>query len=452
MAEIIKTRKPLSISPLKTGQVMGASLAALGIADSIALMHAAQGCSSFAKAFFVRHFQEPIAMQSTAMDPISTIMGADNNIKLALDLLAKKKSAKAIIVMSNGLSEAQGADLSRAIKEFRQEYPEHEQLAIVTVSTPDFYGSLESGYGATVEAIIDQLVPSDQLRHVRKKRINILAGHSLTAGDIEAVTRLVESFGLNPIFIPDLSESLDGHLGDQDYTSVSQGGTRLSDLAKVHESIASLSIGISVHAAAKKLAQKTQVATFYFDHLGDFENCDRLVEVLIELTGRQVPEYINRERRQVQDALLDCHNILQGFPIAMAAEPESLGYWLAIARMTGLDERVVVAPANHSYLVQLPTEKVMIGDFSDLEVALADDPVKLLISNSHGHPSAERLGIAHVLCGFPMFDHYGGFRRNRQLYGGIRDTLFELANLIHHQLPKEAVYHSTLKQHWPKAV
>lgn len=452
MAEIIKIKKPLSISPLKTGQVMGGALAALGIGDCIALMHAAQGCSSFAKAFFVRHFQEPIAMQSTAMDPISTIMGADDNIKLALDLLAKKKSAKVIVVMSNGLSETQGADLGRAIKEFRQEYPEHEQLAVVTVNAPDFYGSLESGYSATLEAVIKQLVPTDQLRHVRKKRINILAGHSFTAGDLEAIQRLVEGFGLTPIFVPDLSESLDGHLGDQDYSSVSQGGTPLTDIVRLHESLATLAIGSSAHAAAKKLAQESEVPSFYFDHLGDFANCDHLIEVLIELTGRQVPEYINRERRQLQDVLLDCHQLFQGFPVALAAEPELLGYWLALARMIGLDETAVISPANHSYLVQLPTEKVLIGDFSDLELALADAPAKLLISNSHGKALADRLGMAHIVSGFPIFDHYGGFRQTRQLYGGIRDTLFELANMIHHQLPRQTVYHSTLKQKWPQAV
>ncbi|CAG9000791.1 MAG: Nitrogenase molybdenum-iron protein beta chain [Candidatus Celerinatantimonas neptuna] len=448
MAEVIKSRKPLSISPLKTGQVMGATLAALGLADCIALMHAAQGCSSFAKAFFVRHFQEPIALQSTAMDPISTIMGADKNIKLALEHLAQKKSARIIVVMSNGLSEAQGADLERAIREFRSEYPQHQQLAVITASTPDFYGSMESGYGVVIEALVRQLVDSEPLRHVRKKRINVLAGHSLTAGDLEALQRLLEAFGLKPVMVPDLSESLDGHLAEQDYSPVSLGGTRLADICRLNESVATLAIGFSVHNAGKLLAQKSNVPTYYFDHLGDLSACDRLIETLIELTGRKVPEYIERQRRQLQDALLDCHFMLQGLPVAIAGEPELLSYWLALARMVGLEEQVVMAPATHSQLVELPTRQVLIGDFADLESALLHKQAEILITNSHGEALAHRQSMGLILSGFPIFERFGGFRKNRQLYDGIRDTLFELANLVHDRLAVQPTYHSPLKQNW----
>ena len=52
MPEIIKRKKPLSVSPLKTSQTVGGALAFLGIARSMPLMHGSQGCTAFAKVFF----------------------------------------------------------------------------------------------------------------------------------------------------------------------------------------------------------------------------------------------------------------------------------------------------------------------------------------------------------------------------------------------------------------
>ena len=43
MADIFRTDKPLAVSPIKTGQPLGAILASLGIEHSIPLVHGAQG-------------------------------------------------------------------------------------------------------------------------------------------------------------------------------------------------------------------------------------------------------------------------------------------------------------------------------------------------------------------------------------------------------------------------
>ena len=58
MAEVIKSNKPLAVNPLKVSQPVGAILAFLGIDQAIPMLHGSQGCSAFAKVFFVRHFVE----------------------------------------------------------------------------------------------------------------------------------------------------------------------------------------------------------------------------------------------------------------------------------------------------------------------------------------------------------------------------------------------------------
>lgn len=65
--------KPLSINPFKLSQPMGATLAFLGIKGCMPLMHGAQGCASFTKVFFTRHFNEPIAIQTTAVNDLTAV-------------------------------------------------------------------------------------------------------------------------------------------------------------------------------------------------------------------------------------------------------------------------------------------------------------------------------------------------------------------------------------------
>lgn len=136
MAELLHRSKPLAVSPLKTSQPLGASLAVLGLNRAMPLLHGAQGCTAFAKVFLVRHFREPIPLQSTAMDPINSVMGADDNVIAALKTIAEKNRPAAIGLLTTGLSEAQGTDIHRMLKTFRARYPEFQAVRIVAVNTP----------------------------------------------------------------------------------------------------------------------------------------------------------------------------------------------------------------------------------------------------------------------------------------------------------------------------
>lgn len=77
---ITKRNKALSVSPLKASQPMGAALAFLGMYQTMPMLHGSQGCTAFGKVFFVRHFREPIPLQTTALDQVSTIMNPDENV------------------------------------------------------------------------------------------------------------------------------------------------------------------------------------------------------------------------------------------------------------------------------------------------------------------------------------------------------------------------------------
>ena len=56
MTEILKRSKPLTVNPLKVSQPVGATLAFLGLGKAISMLHGSQGCTAFAKVFFVGAF------------------------------------------------------------------------------------------------------------------------------------------------------------------------------------------------------------------------------------------------------------------------------------------------------------------------------------------------------------------------------------------------------------
>jgi len=429
MVEIVKRSKPLSVNPLKSSQTIGAALAFLGLERAIPMLHGSQGCTAFGKVFFVRHFREPIPLQTTAMDQISTVMGSDENVAEGLATICTKSAPAIIGLPTTGLSETQGSDVRLGIKAFRDAHPEFASTEVVAVDTPDFTGCLETGYAKAVLAVIEALVvPTSQT--VEADRINVLVGAHLTPGDIEAVKDMVELFGLKPVVIPDLSTSLDGHLAGRDFNPLTTGGTALDDIRHAGAAKATLVIGRHLAAAADMLAAKTGLADYRFDHLLGLDAVDEFVHALAKISGRPVPDKLKRQRSQLQDAMLDTHFMIGQARLALAGDPDQVKAFADLGVSMGAEVAACVVPARADVLNDLPVNVVKIGDLEDLESLGRDAGVELVIGNSHCVPSAQRLGVPVLRAGFPQFDFVGGFRRTWMGYAGTRDALFDIANLM----------------------
>ncbi len=440
MAEIKKRSKALAVNPLKASQPLGAALAFLGLRNSIPMLHGSQGCSAFGKVFFVRHFREPIPLQTTAMDQVSTIMSADENVIEGLRVICERNKPDFIGLPTTGLSEVQGVDIRRLVRQFRDRYPQFAATAVVPVNTPDYSGCLESGYALAVEAIVDTLVEQSLTNCAgrRRKQVNVLAGSMLTPGDIECLREWIGAFGLRPVILPDIGDSLDGHLVDAETTPLTLGGTQRSEIASLGDSIATLVIGRSMCRGADLLQSRTGVPDYRFDHLLGLDACDAFTLALAEISGQPVPPQIDRQRAQLQDAMLDSHFMTGFLRVGIAADPDLL---VALGQfLTGVGAEIVaaVAPARAEVLAEMPAESVRIGDLEDLERAAASGRAQLLISNSHAVQSAGRLGIPLLRAGFPQYDWVGGYARTWVGYRGARSALFDVANLFlgnHHDTP-----------------
>jgi len=437
MAEILKRNKALAVNPLKASQPVGASLAFLGINRAIPMMHGSQGCTAFGKVYFVRHFREPIPLQTTAMDQVSTVMSADENVILGLKAICEKSKPALIGLPTTGLSETQGTDIKRLVKDFYAAHPEFAHIPVIPVNTPDFTGCLESGYALAVKAVLAVLAEPGNNVGKRKRQVNVLAGSFLTPGDVEHIKEMIEAFGLRPLVLPDIGDSLDGHLTEMESSPLTVGGTPVTDIASMGESIATLVLGNSMYEAADFLKAQTSVPDFRFDSLMGLDAVDAFVSALAEISAKPVPEKIERQRAQLQDAMVDAHFMLGFARIAIAADPDLLyGYSRLVTEM-GCEVVAAVAPARANILNDVAAAQVGIGDLEDLEIAAERNGAQLVISNSHAVETARRLGVPLLRAGFPQYDLIGGYQRLWVGYRGTRQALFDLANMLvehgHHE-------------------
>jgi len=451
MAEVLKRKKALSVSPLKASQTIGAALAFLGFYRAIPMLHGSQGCTAFGKVFFVRHFREPIPLQTTAMDQVAAVMGSEDLVVEGLKAICSKSNPSLVGVPTTGLAETQGSDVKMAVQRFRQKYPEYDHIPVVALSAPDFSGCLESGFASATRAIIETLVPEREAAGTqpgrRKRQVNVLVNSSLTPGDLEELKDTIELFGLRPVVVPDLSDSLDGHLSDDEFSPLTVGGTTVDELAALGDAVATLVIGASMESAADALAKRTGVPDYRFDHLMGLQAVDNFIQTLYELSGEPVPEKLARQRAQLQDAMLDTHFMLGMARFAIASDPDLVHAFNEL--LSGLGGRIVAAvvPAKAGVLRRIACEKVQIGDLEDLENMARANGAELLIGNSHALETAHRLQLPLLRAGFPQYDLLGGYQRTWIGYRGTRQTLFELANMML-QLEKGEIepYRSVLAQ------
>jgi len=447
MTTIDAPKKSLTVKPLKISQPFGASLALLGLKGTIPLFHGSQGCTAFAKVLLVRHFREAIPLATTAMTEVSTILGGEDNIEKAILTLVEKNNPEIIGLFTTGLTETRGDDMKGILKTFRDRHPELNYLPIFFISTPDYKGAAEDGYKATVEQIVaydyasltESIDSIDNIASVHPQpQVTILAGSLLSPGDVREIKEIVSAFGLHPLVIPDLSESLDGHLVDEKYSSVTCGGTDLKDLKRLSDSIFTVAIGESMRSAAEIL--KTKFGTEYklFPSLAGLSGVDRFIWQLARIVARtsdphfisppRVPASFDRARRQLQDAILDTHFYFGRKKVCLALEPDLLYQTSWLLHEMGAIVSGAVTTTKSPILANLPTDTVTIGDLSDFEeMAVGAD---LLITNSHGKDIAKKLDIPLYRMGYPIFDRLGNGQRFTIGYRGTMQFLFDVGNIF----------------------
>ena len=441
--KIVARKKSVAVNPLKQSQPLGAALAYLGVKGIMPLFHGSQGCTAFAKVMLVRHFREAIPLSTTAMTEVTTILGGEDNIETAMVTLLEKSKPDIIGLCTTGLTETRGDDMDGILRTIRKRRPELTHLPIAYASTPDFKGALQDGYAAAVEALVrdvpveygdtvdvdtlhaDPFYP--QAMPAVRNQVTVLVGPSLAPGDVQAVKDIVAAFGLEPVVLPDLSQSLDGHLSDE-FSAVTTGGTTVEQLRSLNSSIYTLALGHIMTTAAEVLQQRFGTEFTVFNSLTGLGAVDSFLQKLSDISGQPVPDKYLHQRRQLQDAILDTHFFFGRKRVALALEPDllhTIAWWL---KTTGAEVHCAVTTTKSKLLKDLPIDTVTIGDLEDF--ANLAEGADLLIANSNAKALAKKLDLPLYRLGFPVFDRLGNGRRCTVGYDGTTQLLFDIGNLF----------------------
>ncbi|BCB95329.1 NifEN2 [Dissulfurispira thermophila] len=407
--KIINHKSEITINPLKHSQSIGAAIAFQGIDRALPIIHGAQGCSFLAKVLLTKHFREPIALASTKLFTEDVVMGSEENIIKVVQEIVERNNPDVIGILTSGLTEVKGDDVTSAMKDLRFKIKD-SKCQIVHISTPDYEGGLETGYAKAVEAVIKFIVHSPQSA-VNKKTIdcfiNVLVGSHLTPADFTELREIVESFGLKPIILPDLS-ALDG--SRKGFSALAIGGTTTEEIRAMGSSDFTIAIGASMESAAMILKERFGIEYRVFESISGLKDADMFMETLSMLSGKPIAKKYERQRRILIDGMRDAHFYYGNKKIYVALEPD-----LTVQTMHWLDEMGAV---------------VEIVDVNSNDLFSIQGHFDLLISNSHAEDTAKRLGVPLYQMGFPVYKVLGNNHKVTIGYSGTLSLINEVANKL----------------------
>lgn len=327
------------------------------------------------------------------------------------------------------LTETIGDDVGAILGEFTRETPDFA-ARVVRVSTPSFQGNHVQGFHAAVRALADQL--AREAGEVLPNRVNLFPGF-VSPADLRHLGEIVRGFGLDPVILPDYSETLDGP-AKAEYEPLPSGGTPVERIEKMGRSAASLELGRALagtDTAAALLATRFRVPAVSLGLPVGLRESDRFFGALSTLAGRSIPEEHNLERGRLVDAYVDGHKYLAGRRVAVFGDEDlviGLASFLAeigvqpVLCATGATGERFAAEirAVTEGLVLEPVRAESGVDFDDIARMAEEAKPDLLIGSSKGFGIARKLGIPLLRVGFPIHDRFGG---QRTLHVGYRGAL-----------------------------
>jgi nitrogenase molybdenum-iron protein beta chain len=440
MLECIPTRKVEhtagKINPAKTCQPIGAMYAALGIHGCLPHSHGSQGCCAYHRMGLTRHFRDPILASSSSFTEGASVFGGAANLKTSIKNVFKIYNPEIMAVHTTCLSETIGDDLPTIIKQ--SEVPEGK--IVIHANTPSYVGSHITGFSNMCKGTISYLAESDG--GAKKERANVFPGF-VNPGDMREIRRLVGEMGIDMIMFPDTSGVVDTPLTSK-YQMYPDGGTTIAEIRDSGNSKLTMALGsFSSEAAGALLQEKCNVPCVPLRIPIGVKATDDFIMALKNGFGVTVPESLTVERGQVVDTLIDTHFHYQGKKVAVVGDPDiviPLTEFLLTMGMIPVYVMTGTPGSRFETEVTEMLEKAGIkdsvvkteGDLFDLHKWIKDNPIDLLIGNTHCKYIARAEDVPLVRVGFPIFDravHYlmpvVGYRGCLRLIEMISNALLE---------------------------
>ena len=431
----------LNVNPCKMCMPMGAATALYGIKNCMTILHGSQGCATYIRRHMATHYNEPVDIASSSLTEEGTVYGGEKNLMKGLKNLITLYDPKVIGVMTTCLAETIGEDVKGMIEHFYEENPEYQSITILPVASPGYGGTQYEGYMAALDAVVEKLPMEEE----KNEMVNVIIPPGSPA-DVRYIKSVFEMFGIEAIFLPDISDNLDGG-HENSYARLPQEGTPIEKLKQMAG--AKLTIQFSDIdsdcSPARTLEIKYGVPYRILSSPVGLKATDAFLTLLKEITGKELPESVQSERFRYLDAMIDSHKYNAGGRAVVFGEPEFVIATVKLCAENGIMPVVAatgsVFPSLKDYVEELIKKvgkrylvedyKILDdADFNEIENCAGNLNANLLIGNSDGRRMEETLGIPLVRRAFPIHDRIGGQRLRMYGYEGSLNFLDEMTNAL----------------------
>ena len=430
-------RKAVVINPLKACQPLGSLYAAIGFEKTLPYVHGSQGCAAYYRSHFIRHFKEPFPATCDSMTEDAAVFGGHNNMYVGLENSYKLYKPDMFAICTSCMSEVIGDDLNNFIKNAREKGSIPEDLPVTYAHTPSFVGSHITGYDNMLANILSQM---GEVKEEKKDRINIIVGFDTYIENFKEIKRICNLFDIDYILLSDPSDVLNSPT-DGDYRMF-YGGTPLSDLKDAPNSKSTIlfqkySLQKTAELIEKEWNQKLKI----INPVG-IKGSDELTMAISELTGKDVPAELEKERGQFIDAIGDSYYWVHGKSFSLNGDPDQVyGLTRFVMELGGDIKHVLVTNGNKKWkkemeelLKEFPQGRDAAvyhnKDMWHFRSLLFTEPSDYIIGNSYAKYLTQDTGIPLIRIGFPLFDRHHLHRYSTIGYKGGINVLNWIVNTI----------------------
>lgn len=430
-------RKDLVINPTKACQPLGALVCALGVEGCLPFVHGSQGCAAYFRNNLSRHYREPISAVSDSMTEDSAVFGGQKNLIEGMENAYTLYKPKMMAIFTSCMAEVIGDDINAYVDKARFDGAIPKDFPIALAHTPSFKGSHITGYDNMLKGFLQELAKPRNGQELNN-RLYVVPGFDPSPANLREIKRLLGKMGVEYTLLPDYSDVVDSP--NTGTFEMYPGGTPMNEVVDALNAENYLFLQSYSTSATRKYLKKENVPLEMVSMPMGISNTDRFLMKVSQMTGKPIPEEIDEERGRVVDAATDAHPYIHGKRFALFGDPDVLlGVVSFLLEMGGVPVHIVSTNATPAFQTEVEelldsspygkSATVYVGkDLWHMRSLLLNDPVDMLIGDSHGKYAARDAGIPLVRIGFPITDRVNLHRYPTVGYEGTLNLITMIAN------------------------
>lgn len=441
MSVVVKQERAVAINPTRSCAPIGAMLSAFGIHGAMTINHGSQGCATYPRHQMTRHFREPIEIATSSLTEKTTVYGGKENLVQAIKNVYERFNPTMISICSTCLSETIGDDVMAIIEEFQNQHPEAD-IPIISIRTPSYIGTHITGFDNFLKELVSQIPerkPGKKSAENSNGKVNIIPGW-VNPGDTRELKDMLRILDIPATFITDYSETLDGGFYEP-RPRFPVGGTPVEDIRDSSNAMAAIALQKNIGGEAAKVYKKRHNMPAHILPMPiGLANTDQFVQTLLEITGKEMPEEMEKDRARLLDAFVDTHMFNSEKKVAIYGDPDMIYGLVRLVTEMGMKPRFVLTAVDSKKwgedMLALADElgidlKIMYqSDLHELHKCMQEEPVDLLIGHSKGKYLSDDHKVPLVRVGFPIEDRVGYHRRSVVGYKGSISLVDEITNAL----------------------